>query len=153
MEYAGTTFQRTLKKIKWEDVKISGYTSEQLKNEFLRSIKPVKKVRTLMEVILDLEENDAKYKRDTHQDYPKKPFSAFMYYQLENREKLIKAWQKKHPDSTKLPTLVNKSFYDLVRDIQLIFLFNFRESLPHMQVKSSVNFPKRSQQRTLIVTS
>lgn len=152
MEYAGTTFQRTLKKIKWEDVKISGYTSEQLKNEFLRSIKPVKKVRTLMEVILDLEENDAKYKRDTHQDYPKKPFSAFMYYQTENRDKLIKGWQKKQADSTKLPTLVNKSYYGLLKDIQLIFQFNFREPLPHMPVKSSVNFPKRRLHYTLIVT-
>ena len=109
MEYAGTTFNRTLKKIKWNDIKISGYTSNQLKNEFIRAIKPVKKVRTLLEVIIDLEENDAKYKRATHQDFPKKPFSAFMYYQTENRDKLIRGWQKKQDDHTKIPALVRMS--------------------------------------------
>lgn len=116
MEYAGTTFNRTLKKIKWNDIKISGYTSNQLKNAFMCSIKPVKKVRTLMEVINDLVENDAKYKRATHQDFPKKPFSPFMYYQIENREKLIKSYQKKHSD-TKTPTLVRITYLKHSKDI------------------------------------
>lgn len=118
MEYAGTTFNRTLKKIKWNDIKISGYTSNQLKNAFMRSIKPVKKVRTLMEVIIDLEENDAKYKRATHQDFPKKPFSPFMYYQIENRDKLIKSYQKKHSDNTKIPSLVRITFYKHSKNIR-----------------------------------
>ncbi|CAO1358397.1 unnamed protein product [Diamesa tonsa] len=105
MENAGTTFNRTLKRIKWNEIKITGYTSNQLKNAFMSSIKPVKKVRTLLEVITDLEQNDAKYKRATHQDFPKKPFSPFMLYQTEYRDKLIKGYQKKHNDSTKVPSL------------------------------------------------
>lgn len=109
MEYAGTTFNRTLKRIKWDEVNISGYTGNQLKSIFIRLIKPVKKIRTLTEVISDLEENDAKYKRATHPDFPKKPFSAFMYYQTENRDKLTKSWQKKQSDNTKIPTLVSQS--------------------------------------------
>ncbi|CAO1321532.1 unnamed protein product [Diamesa serratosioi] len=111
MEYAGTTFNRTLKKIKWDEVKISGYTGPQLMNIFIRLIKPVKKIRTLLEVINDLQENDAKYKRATHLDFPKKPFSAFMYYQTENREKLTKSWQKKQGDTTKIPSLGNLAKY------------------------------------------
>lgn len=111
MENAGTTFNRTLKRIKWNEIKITGYTSNQLKNAFMNAIKPVKKIRTLLEVITDLEQNDAKYKRATHQDFPKKPFSPFMLYQTECRDKLIKGYQKKHNDSTKVPSLVSITFH------------------------------------------
>lgn len=97
-------YTKTIRKINWSKIEIdgesyfvlnsqqnllnfvvSGLTAEKAQEEFNKIIKPVRKVKSLAEVIGELE----KYPKKYSQDLPKQPPNAMFLYINENREKLI----------------------------------------------------------------
>lgn len=84
------SFLKVLNNIKWDLIHIPGFTPDQLNKEFLTLIKPVKKTRTLTEVLNDFTLNSNKYLTDLADDYPKYPLTAFNLFCNVYREKIVK---------------------------------------------------------------
>lgn len=82
---AGGAYTKSMGRINWSKIKIDGLTAAKAKVEFEKIIKPVRKVRTLTEVLDELERNPMRYA----QDLPKQPPSAMFMYINENREKFM----------------------------------------------------------------
>jgi hypothetical protein len=78
-------YTKTMQRINWNKIQIEGLTADKAKEEFEKIIKPVRKIKCLGEVILELERNPKKYMSDL----PKQPPNAMFLYINENREKLI----------------------------------------------------------------
>ena len=83
-------FSKTLSRIKWSEIDIPGFTPEQLEAEFKRVIQPVKKVRTLTEVLKDYNANSKKYLSNAAADFPKQPATAYTLFCVAYRDKVTK---------------------------------------------------------------
>lgn len=85
-------YTKTLKKIKWEEIKIDDREPEEIERIFYHAIKDVNKVRTLTEIL-----NDAKQRMNRfhqHPDHPKRPKTLFAMF-VQERFKRIK---EENPD-------------------------------------------------------
>lgn len=80
-------YTKTLKKIKWNEIKVENRKPEEIEKIFYHAIKDVNKVRTLTEIL-----NDAKKRMSTfnlHPDHPKRPKTLFAMY-VQDRYKQVK---------------------------------------------------------------
>lgn len=81
----GYAYMKAISKLKWDKIQVDGFTTEKIKEEFEKIIKPVRKIRNLTEVLDELERNPGKYSLDL----PKQPPGAMFLYINENREKFV----------------------------------------------------------------
>lgn len=80
-------YTKTLKRIKWDEIKVDGCKSEDVEKVFYHAIKDVNKTRTLTEIL-----NDAKNRMNSfhqHPDHPKRPKTLFAMF-VQERFKQIK---------------------------------------------------------------
>uniref|UniRef100_A0A336LQX8 CSON001500 protein n=1 Tax=Culicoides sonorensis TaxID=179676 RepID=A0A336LQX8_CULSO len=81
-------YVKTLKKIKWNEIKIGNRSEKEIQEIFNKAIKDVNKTRTLTEIL-----NDAKKRMESfeqHPDHPKRPKSLFAMY-VQDRFQQIRA--------------------------------------------------------------
>lgn len=111
------SYGKVLSNIKWESINIPGFKPDQLKAEFLTLIKPVRKSRTLTEVLNDYQLHSNKYLTSLASDYPKYPATAFNLFCNLNREKIGRKLEEK---SGLKPVLVSNILYLIIYVCYLI---------------------------------
>jgi hypothetical protein len=89
-------FDKARKSIKWDDVKILEYTSEEVKSIFDSIVKDISRFRTFDEILNDYIENYQKYEvKSCFKE--KKPLNPCMKFIVDNREDIEKKMKKKFP--------------------------------------------------------
>lgn len=79
-------YTKTLKKIKWDEIKIDGRKPKEIETIFYHAIKDVNKVRTLTEILNEAKQRMGKFHQ--HPDHPKRPKTLFAMFVQERFKKI-----------------------------------------------------------------
>jgi hypothetical protein len=82
------------KLINWDEIKIEGYSTEQLKEQLNEIIKVTGSVRSLRDMLLDFKKNHRKLEKWTHAERPFRPKYVGQIYFKENREQIEQEYER-----------------------------------------------------------
>lgn len=89
---ADLVYTRGVSKVKWNEIHIDGFTTEELKKMLKDIMVVVSPTRVLEEVLSAYLTNPPRYERNAHPDFPKipiNPFNRYMKCHAERVEKLL----------------------------------------------------------------
>lgn len=112
------SYRKSMKNIKWNDIKIPGYSSAMLEGMLNDIVKNTGYIRTLDEILVHYVNNQGKIELNSHPGKPVKPKAAHAMWYEDNKEKIDSKLLKENPD-------LKKNFFALLKVVHNKF-----EALP-----------------------